>query len=194
MRRIFLLAIWVVLIEGAAHANEVAFFQTDSAVADFISIDAPCITTSASVFASNQILRFDQTATSGAFITVHRRDHCSGVDLIDAVGAPVFLADEFVVAKNRKGASLNALIAIHDFVSGTTLPVHVQLKWTRTSRLIRSWTLSRDDFVFIVAKEANKTYLATVSGAITASSENFTPYSTQNAAISGDQNMFVIRR
>lgn len=194
MKRIILLAIWIGVCEGTSQANEVALFETASAVGSFISFDAPCVTTTTSVFASKHIVRFDDTLTAGAFVTVHRRDHCEGVDLIDAVGAPVFAANEFIVSKNLKGASLAAIVTVHDFVSGAMLPLRMNLRWSGTSRLIRSWTISSDDFVFIVAKEATKTYLATASGEIALAGENFTPNPSQNAAVSGDENMFVIRR
>ena len=194
MTQLFLVAIWILLAASAARANEVAMFQTDSAVASFVSVDSPCVTTSANVFASNHIKRFDQISTSGAFITVKRRDHCNGIDLIDAVGVPLFQANEFVLNKSLKAASLVADIAVHDFVSGMNLPARINLKWSKTSRLIRAWTLTSDDFVFIVAKQATKTYFATAGGEISLANEQFTPNATQNAAISADDNMFVIRQ
>ena len=180
-------------LTGTSFANEIALFETQSAVASFVAEESACVRTLTSVFASNHIERPQQTPVSGAFISIRKENFCTAILLLDAIGVPVFNSSEFTVKGNLKQASLNASFPVFDFVTNAQIMVAVKLSWTNVSRAIRSWSLTSDDFIFIVAKEATKTYLATASGQVFNGTENFTPTPSQNGVISVDDNLFVIR-
>jgi hypothetical protein len=180
-------------LTGTSFANEIALFETQSAVASFVAEESACVRTLTSVFASNHIERPQQTPVSGAFISIRKENFCTAILLFDAIGVPVFNSSEFTVKGNLKQASLNASFPVFDFVTNAQIMVAVKLSWTNVRRAIRSWSLTSDDFIFIVAKEATKTYLATASGQVFNGTENFTPTPSQNGVISVDDNLFVIR-
>lgn len=180
-------------LTGTAFANEIALFETQSAVASFVAEESACVRTLTNVFASNHIERPQKMPESGAFISIRKENFCTATLLLDAIGVPVFNADEFTVKGNLKQASLNASFPVFDFVTNAQIMIAVKLSWKNVGRAIRSWSLTSDDFIFIVAKEATKTYLATASGQVSNGTENFTPTPSQNGVISVDNNLFVIR-
>jgi hypothetical protein len=181
-------------LTGTSFANEIALFETQSAVASFVAEESSCIRTLTSVFASNHIERPEKTPVSGAFVSIRKENFCTATLLLDGIGAPVFTSSEFTVKGNLKQAALNASFPVFDFVTNTQVMIAVKLSWTNIGRAIRSWSLTSDDFVFMVAKEATKTYLATASGQVSTGAENFTPYPSQNGVVSVDDNLFVIRK
>ncbi len=181
-------------LTGTAFANEIALFETQSAVASFVAEESACVRTLTSVFASNHIQRPQKTPESGAFISIRKENFCTATLLLDAIGVPVFNAREFTVKGNLKQASLNASFPVFDFVTNAQIMIAVELSWKNVGRAIRSWSLTSDDFIFIVAKEATKTYLATASGQVSNGLENFTPTPSQNGVVSVDNNLFVIRK
>lgn len=183
--------IWT--LTGTSFANEIALFETQSAVASFVAEESACVRTLTSVFASNHIERPQKTPESGAFISIRKENFCTATLLLDAIGVPVFNANEFTVKGNLKQAALNASFPVFDFVTNAQIMIAVKLSWKNVGRAIRSWSLTSDDFIFIVAKEATKTYLATASGQVSNGTENFTPTPSQNGVISVDNNLFVIR-
>lgn len=189
--RCLILLTWT--LTGTASANEIALFETQSAVASFVAEESACVRTLTSVFASNHIERPRKTPESGAFISIRKENFCTASLLLDAIGVPVFNANEFTVKGNLKQASLNASFPVFDFVTNTHIIVAVKLSWTNAGRAIRSWSLTSDDFIFIVAKEAAKTFLATASGQVFNGTENFTPNPSQNGVVSVDDNLFIIR-
>lgn len=183
--------IWT--LTGTSFANEIALFETQSAVASFVAEESACVRTLTSVFASNHIERPQKTPESGAFISIRKENFCTATLLLDAIGVPVFNANEFTVKGNLKQAALNASFPVFDFVTNAQIMIAVKLSWKNVGRAIRSWSLTSDDFIFIVAKEATNTYLATASGQVSNGTENFTPTPSQNGVISVDNNLFVIR-
>src|SRR6185295_16442720 len=187
--RCLILLTWT--LTGTASANEIALFETQSAVASFVAEESACVRTLTSVFASNHIERPRKTPESGAFISIRKENFCTASLLLDAIGVPVFNANEFTVKGNLKQASLNASFPVFDFVTNTHILVAVKLSWTNVGRAIRSWSLTSDDFIFIVAKEAAKTFLATASGQVFNGTENFTPNPSQNGVVSVDDNLFI---
>jgi hypothetical protein len=180
-------------LTGTSFANEIALFETQSAVASFVADESSCIRTLTSVFASNHIERPEKTPVSGAFISIRKENFCTAALLLDGIAAPVFTSSEFTVKGNLKQATLNASFPVFDFVTNTQIVIAVKLSWKNVGRAIRSWSLTSDDFIFIVAKEATKTYLATASGQVSSGTENFTPNPSQNGVVSFDDNLFVIR-
>jgi hypothetical protein len=180
-------------LTGTSFANEIALFETQSAVASFVADESSCIRTLTSVFASNHIERPEKTPVSGAFISIRKENFCTAMLLLDAIAAPVFTSSEFTVKGNLKQAALNASFPVFDFVTNTQIVIAVTLSWKNVGRAIRSWSLTSDDFIFIVAKEATKTYLATAFGQVSSGTENFTPNPSQNGVVSFDDNLFVIR-
>lgn len=186
------LAIW--FSTGTSFANEIAVFETRSAGASFVAEESLCVRTLTHVFVSSHIERPAQTPVSGAFITIKKENFCTATLLLDAIAAPVFNAHEFTVKGNIKQALLNASFPVFDFVTNAQILIAVQLRWQNVGRAVRSWSLTSDDFIFIVAKEATKTYLATASGEISSGAENFTPHPSQNGVVSVDDNLFVIRQ
>ena len=113
--------------------------------------------------------------------------------MLDEIGVPIFHSNEFTVKGNLKQAALNASFPVFDFVTNTQMMIAVKLSWTNVDRATRSWSLTSDDFIFIVEKHANKTYGASASGEVYSGGENFTSTPSQNAVISVDDNLFVIR-
>ena len=180
-------------LTGTASANEIALFETQSAVASFVAEESACVRTMTNVFAGNHIERPQKTPQSGAFISIKKENFCTATLLLDAVGVPVFNANEFTVKGNLKQASLNASFPVFDFVTNAQIMIAVKLTWTNVGRAIRSWSLTSDDFIFIVAKEAARTFLATASGQVFNGTENLTPTPSQNGVVSVDDNLFVIR-
>jgi hypothetical protein len=178
---------------NALFANEIAQFETQSAVANFVGEESACERTLVAVFVSNHIERPEKTPVSGAFISIKKENFCTGTTLMDAVGAPVFNANEFTVKGSLKQAWLRAAFSVFDFIANNHFPIAVDLSWRSTGRAVRSWSLTSDDFIFIVAKEARKSYLANASGQISNGIENFTPDPSQNGVIGADDNLFVIR-
>ena len=177
----------------ALFANEIARFETQSAVANFVGEESACERTFVHVFVSNHIERPEKTPVSGGFISIKKENFCTGTTLMDVVGAPVFNSNEFTVKGNLKQASLRAAFPVFDFIANNHFMIAVDLSWRSTGRAVRSWSLTSDDFVFIVAKEATKSYLANASGQISNGIENFTPDASQNGVISADRSLFVIR-
>jgi hypothetical protein len=180
-------------LAGVSFANEIALFETQSAVASFVGEESPCVRTLTGIFASNHIERPQKAPVSGAFISIKKENYCAGTLLLDAVGVPVFNASEFTVKGNLKQAALNATFPVFDFVTNAQVMIAVKLSWTNAGRAVRAWSLTSDDFLFIVAKEAKKTYLATASGQVSSDNENFTPSPSQNGVVSVDDNLFIIR-
>ena len=180
-------------LSETAFSNEVALFETQSAVASFVSAESACVQTFTHVFASTHIERQERAPVSGAFISIKKENVCTKTILIDAIGAPVFELGEFWVKGNIKQATLNTSFQAFEFVANAQIVVTINLKWSNLGRALRSWSMSSDDFVFIVAKEAIKTYLASASGQVSIDTQNLTPAASQNAAVSIDKNLFVIR-
>ena len=187
------LSLWIGAAIGTCFANEIALFDTQTAVASFVAEDSPCVRTLTNVFVSNHIERPQKTPESGAFISIKKENFCAATLLFDAVGVPVFNGSEFTVKANLKQASLNASFPVFDFVTNAQILIGVNLRWNNVGRAVRSWSLSSDDFIFIVAKEATKTYQAIASGQVFNGNENFTPNPSQNGVVSVDNNLFVIR-
>lgn len=108
-------------LTGTSFANDIALFETQSAVASFVAEESSCVRTLTNVFASNHIERPQQTPVSGAFISIRKENFCTATLLLDAIGVPVFNSTEFTVKGNLKQASLNASFPAFDFVTNTQI-------------------------------------------------------------------------
>jgi hypothetical protein len=193
MKALFICVSLIISLSRSAFSNEVALFETESAVASFVAAESECVQTFTNVFVSNHIERHERIPVAGAFLSIKRENICTKAVLVDAVGAPVLQATAFSVKGNIKRATLESSFQAFEFVTNSEITVVVNLKWSNLGRATRSWSMTSDDFIFIVAKEATKTYLASASGQVSIGGENFTPAASQNATISLDKNLFVIR-
>jgi hypothetical protein len=114
-------------------------FEGDIAEVEFSSFDG-CVESHAFVGGMDGRLSRGPgrpDATSAAIVSLFRYDVCNGVPLVDAFAIVDLLADEFQIDRQLSQASLTTTVGAWDFLSGTTLPVHVDLQWTATGEPVR---------------------------------------------------------
>src|SRR5262245_38562212 len=75
MSKLFVNLLAVILCWAeVSFANEVALFETQSAVASFVAEESACVRTLTNVFASNHIERPQKTPASGAFLSITKQN------------------------------------------------------------------------------------------------------------------------
>jgi hypothetical protein len=110
-------------------------FETENALADFEQVDG-CVQTDVRVggedrrLVGNVNLSREETHTIG--VHVFSKDRCTDTVLIDALTFPSSeVADsDFVVEPDMSGARLSATVEAHDSVSGTDVPITVDVAWS----------------------------------------------------------------
>lgn len=168
-----------------AHAAGAATFHFNFAgqfaEAYFSSLDSSgCIATSADISAVDGRIKMEgspKSLTSSAAIFISQFDTCTETLLLAADGFTELAADAFQIDKQVTAARLNTTIEIFDFVSGTSFPVDISVRWTGTGN---TSTERHHDQIkapgFTVNSRFSGTFRdATAASIISDGTTNFTP-------------------
>jgi hypothetical protein len=106
-------------------------FQGQTAQAEFSTTEG-CVNTVAYVLASDGRFKTDPggpEAGSGGEIYLFQTDVCTQTQLRSAYGFATLAPDEFQIDQQFTTATLTATIEVSDVVSGTSIPLHVSVRW-----------------------------------------------------------------
>lgn len=116
--------------------------MAEVASADFSSIDpSGCILTGVSVSASESAVRSGRgpgSPSSMVFVSINQYNLCTHTNLLWAFGFAPLAETDLQVSGNLDSAILNAMVNVHDDISGSSFNVSVDLTWTGTSSLRRA--------------------------------------------------------
>ena len=124
----------------AAKTTFTFVFERENALADFEQVDG-CIQTDVRVSGEDRrrVGNVDVFREDAHTISVHvfRKDQCTDTVLIDALTfpSPEVTDSAFVVEPDMSGARLSATVVAHDIVSGTDVPLTVDVTWSPSGPL-----------------------------------------------------------
>ena len=108
-------------------------FQGQFADAFFGTVDETgCIETFVHVAAQDGKVKVDGKPEVQSIATVHieQFNHCTTEFLVLAFGLAALAPDEFVIDNKLNQATLTTTIVVEEFITGTTVPVDVNVTWT----------------------------------------------------------------
>jgi hypothetical protein len=195
-----LLAIFVVLATTAsintssvAQADTLHFaFKGQDASAVFISTDpSGCVQTYVSISARDGSAKTGDpkpVAQSAATISIEKSDMCtpppSGRPLLSVFGEPALTADQFQI-NDLTSATLRGKFELFDFASETQFTVSLNLSWSGVGD---TFDVKNHDHITmpnlkIDSHGKGTIRTATASGTVTNGTTNFTPSTTDSAAL-----------
>lgn len=176
-----LVLLGLALPAGAAAAQTLHVkFQGHTAQAEF-STTQGCVQTVVYVLATDGRFKTDPggpQAASGGEVYLSQSDVCTQTQLVDAFGFAVLAPDEFQIDEHLTAAALTATVEVSDFVSGTSFPVHVDVRWTGFGDTFsRDERFRRDEAPGVwVNFHLDGTFRqATASGTVSDGTNNLTP-------------------
>src|SRR5215216_6889889 len=117
---------------NAAVRTELVRYKGISVQAYFASTEG-CIETIVWVHASDGTVIFEPggpEAASGGDVSLFQRDVCTDTELRSAYGRTQLTPDQFLIDEEFTTASLAAMIDVFDAVSGSYIPLDVNITWT----------------------------------------------------------------
>jgi hypothetical protein len=183
------LTLSLAVIPAAAKTETLHFkFQGKFADAFFGTFDETgCIETFVHVSAQDGKVKRDGKPEVESFATVHieQVNRCATEFLVLAFGRATLAPDEFVIDNKLNQATLTTTIVVDEFISGTTVPVEVNVTWTgvgETSTFKNHFQMKEPGFQF--KRHAMGAFReAQASGTVTAMGINFTTEPAFEAAM-----------
>lgn len=159
--------------------------MAEVASADFSSIDpSGCILTSVSVSASERAVRNGPgpgSPSSIVVVSINQYNLCTRTNLLWAFGFAELAETDLQVSGNLGSATLNAIVTVHDDISGSSFDVSVDLTWTADSSLRRAIFNDRSEFgSCLQIRHINASWrFAVATGTVSDDTTNFISISDQ---------------
>ncbi|HEX5838051.1 MAG TPA: hypothetical protein VFY26_09470 [Anaerolineales bacterium] len=129
------------ILQGPAFAGGIFKFRGEGASAIFTSVDGSgCVWTDVYLNPNEGVFQSPPgkgTLSSGVYMYITQYDVCTDTQLLAAEGSASLADSDFQVFGNLSSATLDAVVTLYDYVSGTYFDVFVDLTWTGTGSINR---------------------------------------------------------
>jgi hypothetical protein len=189
----------IVLNVGAAQAASAAGaerydFKGDNAYADFFT-ESGCVVTYVSIFATDDRTRSGpegSASRSGAYASMYQYDSCTWQQLKSAYGYTELAPDAFQL--RGQDANLATTVELFDYVSGSSIPVTIDVTWTATgssSTGISHYLYRSPSFKEIYHSVGTYREASAVGTMTTSDGTNLTPNPTSYAALASSKSGYL---